>query len=116
MIAAGEGARRLEGQPPEPVLVPLVRGGAEERNGVPWLYLNDLDDSVHARSVRDALVCLSGRTPNRRRTPVEDATAVKALTVALAEADVRIAEWEAWSVRVIRACPNASSILPARPK
>ena len=112
----GETREVGDGQPPEPVLVPLVRGGAEERNGVPWLYLNDLDDSVHARSVRDALVCLSGRTPNRRRTPVEDATAVKALTVALAEADVRIAKWEAWSVRVIRACPNASSILPARPK
>lgn len=112
----GETREMGDGQPPAPVLVPLVRGGAEERNGVPWLYLNDLDDSAHARSVRDALVRLSGRTPKQRRTPVEDATAVKALKVALAEADEQIAEWQAWSVRVIRACPNASSILPATPK
>ena len=112
----GETREMGDGQPPEPVLVPLVCGGAEERNGVPWLYLNDLDDSAHARSVRDALVRLSGRTPKQRRTPAEDATAVKALKVALAEADAQIAEWQAWSVRVIRACPNASSILPATPK
>tara|TARA_B100001057_G_scaffold311936_1_gene311960 strand:+ start:332 stop:1753 length:1422 start_codon:yes stop_codon:yes gene_type:complete len=76
-----------------PVLVPLVRGGAEERNGVPWLYLNKDDDSAHAQSVRNALVRLSGRTPKRRVAEAEIAWAtVRVLKCELAEADAQLAE------------------------
>ena len=76
----------------EPVLVPLVRGGAEERNGVPWLYLDKDDDSAHARVVRDALVRLSGRTPKRRVTEAEVlGSIVEVLRRELKEADAQLA-------------------------
>jgi hypothetical protein len=74
------------------VLVPLVRGGAEERNGVPWLYLDKDDDSTHARAVRDALVRLSGRTPKRRLTEAQVAwTIVEMLQSELSAADAQLA-------------------------
>lgn len=89
-LAHPDGATRACG---EPVLVPLVRGGAEERNGVPWLYLEKGDDSAHARVVRDALVRLSGRTPKRRPTEAEVAwSAVALLKRELVEADAQLAE------------------------
>ena len=95
------------GSPPRPVLVPLVRGGAEEHNGVPWLHLDEEDDSAHAWTVRDALVRIAGRTPNRRPAPKEDAVTVEALKRALASANAKIAECEAGFARVARAFPEA---------
>ena len=95
------------GGAPRPVLVPLVRGGAEERNGVPWLYLDEEDDSEHAWTVRDALVRIAGRTPKRRASPMEDAATIELLTRELADADARLAAWEAGFARVVRAFPDA---------
>ena len=91
-----------------PVLVPLVRGGAEERNGVPWLYLGEggaSNDSDHARAVRDALVRLRGCTPERRRTPAElhEAT-VLALQNKLAKANAETAEWKGYAEAILRLC------------
>ena len=95
------------GAPPRPVLVPLVRGGVEERNGVPWLYLDEEDDSAHAWAVRDALVRIAGRTPKRRASPKEDAATIDLLTRELANADARLAAWENGFERVVRAFPGA---------
>ena len=84
-----DGEKTSDGQP---MLVPLVRGGAEERNGVPWLYLDKDDDSAHARTVRDALVRLSGRTPKRRVTEAQVAWAiVEMLQSELSAADAQLA-------------------------
>ena len=109
----------------QPVLVPLVRGGAEERNGVPWLYLDKDDASAHAQSARDALVRLSGRTPKRRVAQAEIAWAtVKALRSELAEADARLAEadaqvalWKRRAGKAPRRAPrdSAAHICPAKP-
>lgn len=99
------------GAPPKPVLVPLVRGGAEERNGVPWLYLDEEDDSAHAWTIRDALVRVAGRTPKRRRSPKEDAATIELLTRELQVADAKIAEWEAGFERVIAAFPDATDYI-----
>lgn len=103
----------------EPVLVPLVRGGAEERNGAPWLYLDGDDASAHARSVRDALVRLSGRTPKRRVPEAEVAWAtVEVLTRALAEADAQLARWQQWHAKklaTVGASRVATDISPTKP-
>lgn len=82
----GEEHADVPGMLPIAVLVPLVYGGAEERNGVPWLYLEEEDDSPHARSVRDALVRIAGRLPEKRRDIAELEDIVRALRLELAEA------------------------------
>lgn len=89
----GETREVAPGVPPVPVLVPLVRGGAEERNGVPWLYLGgggEGNDSEHAWAVRNALVRLRGRTPKRRRSVVDDAATIRAL-------QQQLATWKAYA-------------------
>ena len=53
-----QGERDVTGRP---VLVPLVRGGAEERNGSPWLYLNPEDATTeHYHQVKRALASING--------------------------------------------------------
>jgi len=55
-----------------PALVPLVRDGAEERNGSPWLYLRDEDAvAVHHAQVTAALARVAGRAP--KELPTVDA-------------------------------------------
>lgn len=109
-LAHPQGETRVvaPGTPPVPVLVPLVRGGAEERNGVPWLYLGEggaSNHTDHARAVRDALVRLRGCTPERRRTPAElhEAT-VLALQNKLAKANAETAEWKGYAEAMLRLC------------
>lgn len=107
----------------EPVLVPLVRGGAEERNGVPWLYLDKDDDSAHARAVHDALVRLSGRTPKERCAAAADAERVNALTAQLAVAEAERDGWKRQAKQLLCMCMEAGIegarlkevISPARP-
>jgi len=82
------------GRPPRPVLVPLVRGGAEERNGVPWLHLDEEDDSAHAWTVRDALVRIAGREPKRRRSPEDDAATIGVL-------QKELAQWKAYAKHLV---------------
>lgn len=103
----GETREADPGQPREPVLVPLVRGGAEERNGVPWLYISEVDDSAHARAVRDALVRLSGRTPKRRHTPAEDRVAARVLNRELAEVEAQMGAWKAYAKQLLHLCSQA---------
>ncbi len=113
------------GAPPRPVLVPLVRGGAEERNGVPWLYIDEEDDSAHAWTVRDALVRIAGRTPKRRVSPKEDAVTIDALTRELRVADEALAQWKAYAKQLVdvgvehgidASRLSYSGILPSRQK
>lgn len=55
-----------------PALVPLVRDGAEERNGSPWLYLRDEDAvTAHHARVTAALARVAGRAP--KELPTADA-------------------------------------------
>ena len=118
----GEAREVVPGMPPVPVLVPLVRGGAEERNGVPWLYLGDggggaSNDSDHAWAVRDAFVRLRGRMPKRRRNPTEQHVAtVQAL-------QQELATWKAYAKQLVDECARAGvpvwrlkyhEILPAK--
>jgi hypothetical protein len=90
----------LAALPPEPVLVPLVRGGSEARNGVPWLYLEEGDDSEHAQYVRDALVRISGRVPKPRRTAADDAAALASLQSQLAEAKAQLSKVQECNTRL----------------
>ena len=101
-MAHPQGEEHVEapGIPPRPVLVPLVRGGAEERNGVPWLYLEDHDDSPHARSVRNALVRIAGRLPKQRRNIAELEEMVCALRLELADAAEKFSELQRRHVRL----------------
>lgn len=51
----------------KPVLVPLVQGGAEERNGVPWLRL-DVEDAAsdHYQQIKTALERISGGSERKK--------------------------------------------------
>ena len=67
----------------KPVLVPLVQGGAEERNGVPWLRL-DVEDaaSEHYQQAKTALECISGKPKRKKETTTTDATTTPEATKA----------------------------------
>lgn len=64
----------------EPVLLPLVRGGAEERNGTPWLTQDPENAGTeHYRQVSDALERIGGEAHKRVRAEALDAEAEAAL-------------------------------------
>jgi hypothetical protein len=67
------GKRTVHG---EPVLLPLVRGSAEERNGTPWLTQDPEDAGTeHYRQVSDALERIGGEAHKKVRAEVLDAKA-----------------------------------------
>lgn len=57
-----------------PELVPLLRDGAEERNGSPWLCLQEADaTNEHHVQVTSALARVAGRAPKVPPLPTSDA-------------------------------------------
>jgi len=75
-----------------PVLVPLLPGCAEERNGSPWLHLDrEHSGSLHHRQVKAALLRICGREPRTWDNPqASDAEVIRALRTELKAARSRI--------------------------
>jgi hypothetical protein len=64
----------------EPVLLPLVHGSAEERNGTPWLTQDPENAGTeHYRQVSDALERIGGEAHKKVRAEALDAEAEAAL-------------------------------------
>ena len=118
----------------EPVLVPLVRGSAEERNGTPWLTQDPEDAGTeHYKQVSDALERIGGEAHKKVRAEALDAKAeaelpedpvlralhvenarykqkVKTLKGELDAAKLRIAELEAHANRQMVRNPEPAHI------
>ena len=79
-----------------PVLVPLLPGCAEERNGTPWLPLDrERSGSLHYRQVKAAFSRICGREPNAWENPkASDAEIIRALRAELKAARLRVCELE----------------------
>lgn len=78
------------------VLVPLLPGCAEERNGSPWLHLDrELSGTLHYRQVKAALLRICGREPGTADNPrASDADVIRALRAELKAARLRICQLE----------------------
>lgn len=56
-----------------PVLLPLLRNGAEELNGSPWLHLDEKNAATeHGHNLQIALARVAGTTPKKRPLPIND--------------------------------------------
>jgi len=79
-----------------PVLVPLLPGCAEERNGSPWLHLDrEHSGSLHYRQVKAALARICGREPKAWENPkASDAEVIRALRAELKAVRMRVCQLE----------------------
>jgi hypothetical protein len=79
-----------------PVLVPLLPGCAEERNGAPWLHLDrEQSGSMHYRQVKAALTRMCGREPKAWENPkASDAEVIRALRAELKAVRMRVCQLE----------------------
>jgi hypothetical protein len=78
----------------DPVLVPLLPGCAEERNGAPWLHLDrEHAGSTHYRQVKAALTRICGREPKAWENPkASDAEVIRALRAEVKALRLRVCE------------------------
>ena len=80
----------------KPVLVPLLLGCAEERNGTPWLHLDrEHSGSLHYRQVKAAFARICGREPKAWENPkASDAEVIRALRAELKRLRSRVCQLE----------------------
>jgi len=80
----------------KPVLVPLLPGCAEERNGTPWLHLDrEHSGSLHYRQVKAAFARICGREPKAWENPqASDAEVIRALRAELKRLRSRVCQLE----------------------
>jgi hypothetical protein len=80
----------------DPVLVPLLPGCAEERNGTPWLHLDrEHAGSTHYRQLKAALTRICGREPKAWENPkASDAEVIRALRAEVKALRMRVCQLE----------------------
>ena len=76
------------------VLVPLVRGNVEERNGMPWLDASELhsENSPQLAIIQTALLKICGKEPKQAKSNPDDLKAIRELTASLKQANATVSD------------------------